>query len=518
MCFLPFLVGTHGDLIPTFYAEWLAVALGLAVLLPLTDRTGAMTVPWISVGLAALTLVLALQVTLGRVAFPERNALGVLYMLWAALLACAGARLRERFGVERIAFVLQIAFAAAGFFLAISALMQRFDIVVLGLRIAAPGNEMLGLVGQRNHLVNLVACGLASIVFLAGERRVSLATAALAAAPMLIVLPLAGSRSVLPYVLILLGCVTLPALTSVSRNGARSAARLVAIAGGALVLLALVQLLAHGQAGERIAQIGSEGDPIRWALAHYAWAAFLEHPLLGTGWGELGWASIQLAPDIGLGLGAPAGGQAHDLVLQLAAETGAIGAACIVLPLAAWFVRFPWRSPLRVECWLGAICAIQLFHGLIEYPQWYAHLLGPFALLLGLGSGAAPEVRLGGARRLLPAAAIAAGTIALAAVLSDYRALALWRAEADATPGHRASVDQFARLLALRGSLFAPRIEAVLALAADPSPAALELTRHAVRGHPAPALVERYAELLDQAGKQAEGARIRAGLAVLGRL
>ncbi len=507
------MVGTHGDLVPTFYAEWLAIAIGLTVLLPLADRSGAVSVPWIAIGLAALAGVLALQVALGRVAFPERNALGILYMLWAALLACAGARLRERFGLDRVVFALQCALAAAGFLLAIVSLMERFELTVLGLSVAAPGREMLGLLGQRNHVANIVACGFVSLVFLAADRRVRFATHVLAAAPMLVVLALVGSRSACVYMLIGLGCASLDALTGLS--GRRSAWRLVALTAVAFVLLGLVATLAHGDAPARIARTFSGGDPERWVLVRYAWAAFLEHPLLGTGWGELAWASLGLASGIGRGLGGAANVQAHNLVLQLAAETGLAGALCIVVPLAAWFVRFPWRTPLRAECWLLVIAAIQLWHGMVEYPQWYAHLLGPFALVLGLGAEGAPEIRLAGARRLVPLAAIAAGAIALASTLADYRALQGWRAAALA---HRVQPPELLeRLLELRGGLFAPRVEALLALAADPSPAALELSRQALRGYPAPALVRRYAELLDQAGKRAQAEQLRGALAVLDR-
>lgn len=512
LCSLPFLVGTHGDLVPTFYAEWLAFAIGLVLVVQLADRSGAVTVPPIAIGLAAFAGVLALQAALGVVAYPERNALGILYALWAALLAIGGCRLRERFGLERAATVLQVAFAGAGAVLALSGIMQRFELELLGFKIVAPGNEMLGLVGQRNHFANLVSVGLASIVFLAAERRVSLVLAGVVAAPMLFALPLAGSRSILPYALIVLGATTLPALTSTNRSGSRRAARLVAVAGGALVLL----VLAHGQAGERIMQSFSAGEPVRAALARYAWEVFLASPLAGGGWNELAWNTLGVAPAIGLGLGSLAAGHAHNLVLQLLAETGIVGALAIVLPLALWFIRFPWRWPLAAECWLLAIAAIQVFHGLVELPQSYAHFLGPFALVLGLGTRFAPELPLAGARRLAPIAAIAAGALALAGSLAEYRAIERWRAETAASAG-QASPAALARLIELRGGLFGWRIDGALALAAEPSPAALALTRRAMRGHPQPELAQRYAELLDLAGQPAEAARVRKAQAVLER-
>ena len=423
LCFIPFVVGTHANIIPTFYAEWTALALGIAVIALALARRGDVRVPWIALGLFAFLLVLVLQLVLGRVAFPERSAIAILYAAWAALLAVAAAQLRERVGLECVAAWLQGALAAAGFLIALTGFMQRYGLEAFGLRIftAQGAGRFLGVTGQQNHLANLVAVGLVSLAFLAAARRVSLATAALAAAPMLLALPLAGSRSVYVYALLALGAAAL----AIARGDA-GARRPAAILGVAFAVLLIAQLFTHGASGARVAQSLASGslDPGRVLQARYAWAIFLAHPWLGAGWSELAWNAFQIAPAIGAAEGNVASHHAHNLALQLLAETGIAGALPVLCALALWFARFPWRAPSAAECWLLAIAAIELFHGLVEYPQWYAYFLGLFALVLGLAGGGIriPE-RSSRPLRLALVGALAAGAIALGSALTDYRAL-----------------------------------------------------------------------------------------------
>ncbi len=511
LCFAPFLVGTHGNIVPTFYIEWLAFALGLVLIACVAGGREALSLPGVATGLFVFNLVLALQVAAGGIAFPERSAVGMLYVAWAALLVLAGARLRERCGMERVVFALQVALAAAAFVLALSGLMQHYQVDLFGLRIFSA--TTVGLVGQKNHLANIVSCGLISLVFLAVDRRIGVATAVLGAIPMVIALPLADSRSIWIYAVIGLAGLTLCA-------GSRRP-RVAAIGAAALIALVGAQWFFAAAAGGRVLETVSAGDPVRVALLRYGWEIFAANPLLGAGFGELGWRVFDLAPEVGLGLHGIASSHLHNLAVQLLAETGVFGAASILVPLALWLARFPWKRPSPAEAWIGALVLVQLFHGLVELPQWYAHLLGPFALLLGLGAWPGLAVQWRG-WRFAAAAIAAAGAIALGVAWRDYAAMERWDREAKAATaaGRALTAGQFARLVALRDSIFASRAEGVLALLASPAPdprPTLALARHAMRGHPAPQLAARYAELLDLAGEPGEAARVREALAVIGR-
>ena len=538
----PFLVGTRTWPIPTFYCEWVALALGLATILALAVRDRDLDLPWISLGLFALALVIGVQIALGRIAFPQRSVAGILVLLWAGLLAAAGVRLRERFGLERVVAGLQIALAIAGFVLAITGLMQRFEIEVFSLRVWP--TTMVGLVGQRNHLANLVSCGLASLAFLAAARRVSLATAALAAAPMLLALPLTGSRSIWAFASIALACALLRLerwagdLPGSDRAETR---RLATMAGAAFALLCIVQLAVSGDlgggildpiegagedSGTRLADSIASGnpDPARAVLLRYGWAAFVSSPAIGVGFGELAWNIFTLAPRVGLGLSGVADFHCHNLVLQLLAETGVAGAACIVAPLLVWFARFPWRRSSPAQAWLLVFALVQIFQGLVQTQQWYAHLLGPLALVLGSGSRPGIAARACGATRALAIIVVALGAIPLAAALADYRALERWQRDLqqEQAVGRALSPELFGRLLELRASIFGWRAEGVLAQLVSVQPGeepdiALAFVEHAMRGQPTPILAERYAQLLDQGGHAAEARKVRLAAAVITR-
>ena len=60
---VPFVVGTHANIIPTFYAEWCALALGCVFIALANARRGEIPLPPIALGLVAFALVLGLQLT-----------------------------------------------------------------------------------------------------------------------------------------------------------------------------------------------------------------------------------------------------------------------------------------------------------------------------------------------------------------------------------------------------------------------------------------------------------------------
>jgi hypothetical protein len=140
MVSLPFLNFHHSLPLPTFYTEWTAFALGTAALLALAPgkQTG---LPFLSLGLIGLALVLLIQVALGTVAYAERSLLGALYVLWAALLVWLGAHLREHCGLERVGLVLQASVAFGGFLVAITGFLLHYQIDWLGVRKGKPPTQ-----------------------------------------------------------------------------------------------------------------------------------------------------------------------------------------------------------------------------------------------------------------------------------------------------------------------------------------------------------------------------------------
>jgi hypothetical protein len=164
MVSLPFLNFHHSFPLPTFYTEWISFALGTLGLLALVfaPREGDTKIPFLSLGLIALLLVLVIQVAVGAVAYLERSLLGMLYVLWAALLAWLGAHLREHLGLERVALGLQGFIASGGFLVAITGFLLYYQIDWAGFRLisGAGMDGMYGTIAQRNNFANYLGWGL----------------------------------------------------------------------------------------------------------------------------------------------------------------------------------------------------------------------------------------------------------------------------------------------------------------------------------------------------------------------
>src|SRR5713101_6200366 len=206
MVSLPFLNFHHSFPLPTFYTEWISFALGTLALFALifAPREGDTRIPFLSLGLIALAFVLVIQLAVGIVAYFERSLLGMLYVLWVALLVWLGAHLREQCGLDRVGLVLQVFLAFGGFLVAITGFILYYQIDWAGFRlISGAGTDgMYGTIAQRNNFANYLACALASVVFLFGRHRLSLPLATLLAVPLVLGLVLSISRSAWIYVVI----------------------------------------------------------------------------------------------------------------------------------------------------------------------------------------------------------------------------------------------------------------------------------------------------------------------------
>jgi len=227
-----------------------------------------------------------------------------------------------------------------------------------------------------------------------------------------------------------------------------------------------------------------------------AWQVFTHLPWFGAGWGQLGWG-LQHAAIHGALHPLPLDNidNAHDLLLQLLAETGLVGTVPAVLVALAWLWRAlrGWMragraapqapSPLPLTAWMGV--AFIGLHSLVEYPLWYLYFLWIFAFLAGWmeagDGGQATPLAAARAPELPRAAALPAAALAIALVIKALADYALTNA-AYAEPAEQA---QQAIARAERGDLFfRPLIgfarTSGLAIRADDSTATLQLDLAAI--------------------------------------
>lgn len=384
-CLLPFLIPLRTLPLPGFYAEWVALATGLAAL-PVLAARSSLRVPRVAMLPAGLFVLLLLQLLWLPAGLRPTALIGLLYLLWATLLMLATAALLRDVALSRLAGWLALALSLAALLNAIKALPLQ---TIFGWPF--PRAEAGANLGQVNLFADLLWLGIVSLLYRwHGARRYSWlwATTLL---PLLFASALTGGRAPMLYALWLI-------LTAFVWGDARLRR---ATAGTALLyflIVALVYWLAlhRGDAYEAIAQhpdsltrtltdvqAGSAGN-IRLDLMAMAGRIFLAHPLFGAGWGSYPWASYSGAGH--LGSVQAVAEHAHQFFFHLAAEMGMAGLVLVLAATLLW-VRPLWRERLSLRgspaCWWAVTAAgVVLLHSQLEFPLWSAHFLGICAILM----------------------------------------------------------------------------------------------------------------------------------------
>jgi O-antigen ligase len=515
---IPFLQPHHRYPLTGFYSEWLAFALGLAAALLLLGREAwrEPKLPAVAIAPVGLAALLGLQAALGRVPYPEQALTAVLYLLWAALLILLGHVLRRALTLTVVATVLAWFLLAGGVLSALTGLLQHFQVSTpfdfLTARNLA--HQAYGNVGQPNHHAAYLSFALASAIYLYSRRNLHGALAAGCAALFLVTLTLTASRS--PW--IYLGAFTVMAWLLYRYRGGADSHRLAVVAlwllPGFMVAQAVAGLPFMASTGgvaasslERVFQLAS-GIDSRLQLWSEAWQMFLGAPLFGAGWGQFSWQHFLSQAATGATAAPGVFNHAHNVVLQLMAETGLVGALIIVGAIGLWVadlrgVRFDLEW-----WWLLALAAVIGIHSLLEYPLWYSHFLGVAALLLGLGAERVFALRLAGAGRAVAGLAIVAGWLNLVAMLPAYREFERLVFTPENRSAQRLDEAAFAKAVVglYREPLLVPYVELAIAygltLSGEKLPEKLALASRAVHFAPVPVVSYRYALLLALAGER----------------
>jgi len=524
---LPFLQPWHRFPLTAFYSEWLAFALGLAAALPLLRREPwrDARVPMIALAPLGLAVVLAVQVALDRVPYAEQALTAGLYLLWAALLAVLGHALGRRLTLDSIARTLAWFLLAGGLLNVLIGLVQHYHVSTpFNFLVARKAWPMIyGNLGQPNHYAAYVTLSLASVAYLYCRGSLQAALATVCAALFLVVLALAGSRSPWLY----LGTLIVLALLlhrlqrdDASRRLAVFACWLLPgfIAAHWLVTLPFMVPEEGPQmmtSAERLFQMASGIEP-RLQLWGEAWDMFLSAPLLGAGLGQFAWHHFLHQAATGAASAPGVYNHSHNVVMQLLAETGVLGASVIVGAVLLWLTDLR-RAKFGLEAWwLLALLSVIGIHSLLEYPLWYAYFLGMAALLLGLGAERVFVLRLARAVHAVVALGIIAGWLNLIGVLSPYREFERLVFSSEHRSPPAVEERDFARALTNvhREPLLVPYVELAVAYGITANKEKLteklELTTRAMHFAPVDVVVYRQALLLALAGS-AEAAREQLG-------
>ncbi len=537
MFLLPFLNPYHFYPLTNFYTEWLALALGLAALAPLSvgrfwDEVEIPTPTLWLLGFAALLL---LQLVWVDIAYPEFSLLGALYVIWAALLLWLGRVLAKSCGREQVALWLAAMLVLGGLLNAGAAALQfyfddpRFSLVVASL--GATKGGAYGNFGQNNHFADYLTLALISALYLHIKGRLAWPTTAACAAIFLYALSLSGSRATGLY---LLAALTL----SLWYRAAADAPRLRRAALAMAVLMALFGLVQYAMSRYGLAirpwpagaayapvtpidrfsrelahgllpQTGESALGIRIYMWNQAWLMFLRAPLLGVGFGQYAGVFFEQAAELSRYHIPNYDRNAHNALMQLLAETGLVGTGLVCAGLGAWLWGLRRRLALDAESWwMLCLLAVLFIHSMVEYPLWHANFLGVAAILLGIGCERSLRLHLSALSRFAFPVMVAAGMFALGSVLHAYRDLELLMYPRVLPKNREEVVARNEALLELhRDTLLAPYVEMTYAgiIVADRNNLQdkLALNRRVLRLLPVPELAYRQVLLLGLNGERA---------------
>lgn len=432
LCVAPFLQPYHRNPLTAFYSEWLAFALGLGVMAVLLGRRAwtPAEVPWAALSPLALALLVVVHGVLGWSPYLGSALTAALYLIWAALLVVAARALVRLCGSDTVLDIIAAAIAAGALVSALVGCLQHLQIHTLLDRVVArtTGAAIFGNLAQPNHFASYTTLGLLALAYLHVRGRIGPGVLALAAMPMLFVLGLSGSRAAALY---LLAAFSLAAALGWRREDV-VVRRLLLISGCYLAAYLALQIVVGAgwlrvdarssvTAFERVLS-GAASFNDRLRLWQSAWNTFLEAPLAGAGWGTFALRHFEQAGELYAAGGYQLFHNAHNVVLQLLADTGLAGLLCAGLPLLIAFRGDSLATTPRPGCWLIlAAGAVLSLHSLLEYPLWYAYFLGVAALLLGVAPLRVRALELSRYWQWLALVMVCIGAFNLTALWLDYR-------------------------------------------------------------------------------------------------
>ena len=428
---LPFLYFHHTYPISSFYQEWGAALLGLCAMSILVTRHfwAHAEVPRIVLLPAGMMMLVLAQFSLGRIANFDQTVLLTLYLLWAAFLVILGKILCREMGFPLMASTLAVFLLIGAELTALSGIAQHYHWrILLDTVVSAKTSPAIyGNVAQPNHFASYVTVGLISLGLLFARKALPAWQVIILATPLLFVLVLSGSRSSWLYLLWVLFMAFLwqrrdqPMLPLL-----RYCAALV-LGFGLMHLVVQIPWLAGNDAGvttiERMFGSEANNSSIRWALLHESWLIFRQFPLFGAGFGQFAWQHLQL--DVASHQSVINGlyNNAHNIVTQIAVETGLIGLVILLSTAALWLWQIRGTQRSIYHFWGYAILSVLAIHSMLEFPLWYAYFIGIAAILLGALDNTTYRLKMFNLGRLLVTTMLIVGALSLSQLFQSYRKL-----------------------------------------------------------------------------------------------
>jgi O-antigen ligase len=377
-----------------------------------------------------LMLLLMIQFFVGRITHFDHLMLLSLYFLFAALLMMLGQTLRVELGLPVLSTVLAAFLLVGAELNTLAGVLQhyRWNTFLNPVITAKTSFAVYGNTAQPNHYANYLALGMVSLGLLYRQLSMRVWLVALLAAPMLFVMVLSGSRSSWLFLAFAAGLAFLWQRRDKTLRPLMYYSLALLLGFGLMHFVVQIPWLAGATgsvtSAERLFGENASGA-IRWQLWHEAMLIFTQFPLLGAGFGQFAFQHQQLAVEMHYPAITGLYNNAHNLVMQVAAEAGLAGVAVLLGTLGLWF----WQSVVRgaqftlYQWWGFAILAVLGIHSLLEYPLWYAYFLGVAAVMLGMFDTTSYRLELRNLGRVSVAMMLVLGALSLLQVFQGYKRL-----------------------------------------------------------------------------------------------
>jgi O-antigen ligase len=389
---LSYLLPFHVTPFRAFFTDWLAI-LGLVVVIAycLEEKSMPISLPWIAIIPFGLATAIVLQTAMGMLSENWDAFLPVVYLLLTAVSIMLGASLAARqAGAAKLCMALAIAHLVAGMVSVVIASLQFIGaeipfapFMMLMLHKTGSAIRPYANLGQTNHLALLFCLSIASAWWLYQAGRIKSRVAIGIVVWLLWGLVLTQSR---------IGWIILPLFAFPlwfwrSKVGFKPVSGWL-ILGLLLSYFALVSVLPGIASALNVpldspivrASFGNRSE--RMALFEEALKISLAHPWFGAGWFQFGPQQVMAGLDYPSTIYSH---YAHNIVLNFAAELGWPITVLVFGVLAIWFFRSCISRPISIEVGFSVLFFLAvLVHSMVEYPLWYAFVLLPVSLLIGM--------------------------------------------------------------------------------------------------------------------------------------
>ncbi|MFZ6845826.1 Wzy polymerase domain-containing protein [Undibacterium sp. RuTC16W] len=325
------------------------------------------------------------QLILGQVQIPQDLVFPVLYIFMFGLALVVGATFtKQQTGAESICISVAIAHLFAGL---LSVAMQTIQIsgfnampyVMFISRLSQPFMRPYANVAQPNQLALLLCFSLASIWFLYQRGLLKKWPSVILVVSLLWGLALTQSR---------IGWLIVPGYALILARKIEGQSRLsiwftVSCLLTYITFILCLPLIASWmgfETGSVADHLGGRSE--RLILLQQALKIAIDHPWLGVGWFGFCAEQVRIAADFGSTTYAE---HSHNLILNLAAEIGILPTMSLCLGLGWWFFQTCIRPGATVHLRFALLFFFAVFvHSMVEFPLWYAFVLLPIGILVGM--------------------------------------------------------------------------------------------------------------------------------------